>query len=129
MRRSFRLMLAAAISVPLVLLSAPAVGDTRRIKAEGGPGSWRWDPTKRTIATGDKIVWKNPTGVQHVVHAYSNNWNYNKELEPNGGSARKTFKSAGLYKFRCTTGDGTATAHSHLENGKCSGMCGKIRVN
>jgi plastocyanin len=123
-----RLMVTAAAAVCMVGLSVPAVGDTRTIKAFGDPGSFHWHPTKRTITTGDKIVWKNTTNTQHKVVAYGGNWSKDSTIAANGGKTSKTFGKTGTFKFRCTIGEGSSSAHSEVSGGQCEGMCGKVKV-
>ena len=102
--------------------AAPSLGDTYRVKASGEPGSFRWQPAERHANVGDRIVWKNPTGVAHTVTAYSNNWSKNVTIPP-GERASQRFRRKGAYLYRCTR-----PGHSTLENGQCTGMCGKIHV-
>lgn len=125
-----RLLVTGVAAACLIALTAPAVGDTKKFKAMGDDygGGWHWMPSKRTIAKGDKIVWKNPTNTQHKVVAYGGKWKKNTTLSPNGGKTKKRFKKTGTFKFRCTINEGTPSAHSSLSGGKCSGMCGKVRV-
>ncbi len=114
---------ATVIGVFLLVLFAPtSLGDTSRFRARGCTENPHWEPTKRRIMKGDRIVWKNPTSCDHTVTAYSGRWNKNTGLAP-GDSTRKRFRRAGLYKFRCLT-----TGHSVLDNGVCTGMCGRVRV-
>lgn len=67
-------------------------------------------------------MWKNPTSCSHTVTAYKGRWNKNTSLAP-GESTRKRFRRAGRYKFRCLT-----PGHSVLQDGVCTGMCGRVRV-
>jgi len=39
-----------------------------------------------------------------------------------GASKKRKITKAGVYKYRCTV-----ASHSTLSNGKCTGMCGKVR--
>lgn len=116
------------VGVAMVTLAAPSIGDTKRIKAAGAPGNWRWDPTSRAITKGDRVVWKNPTSTGHRVTAFGGNWSKDTAIAAGGGSTSKRFKKTGTFRFRCTVGAGTSTAHSNLSDGTCSGMCGRVRV-
>lgn len=121
MRRA--LAVASIGALLLVVLMAPAsLGDTRRFKAAGCSEDPRWEPTKRRIFKGDRIVWKNPTNCDHTVTAYRGRWSKSTGLAP-GDKTAKRFKRAGTYKFRCLT-----VGHSVLEDGVCTGMCGRVRV-
>jgi plastocyanin len=115
-------LLVVAITAGLILIPAISLADTRRFRAAGQPGSFRWAPTIRRIAKRDRIVWKNPTGTSHTVTAYGGRWSKNTLLSPGERTARR-FRRAGLYKFRCTI-----VGHSSLQDGRCSGMCGRVRV-
>lgn len=118
-----RLAAAASVGALLLVLMAPtSMGDTRSFKAVGCEENPHWDPVKRRISKGDRIVWKNPTRCDHTVTAYAGRWNKNTGLGP-GDSTAKRFRRAGLYKFRCLS-----TGHSVLEDGVCTGMCGRVRV-
>ncbi|MGH2729783.1 MAG: cupredoxin domain-containing protein [Actinomycetota bacterium] len=129
MARPIRHLLVTAVAaVCMVGLSAPAIGDTKTIKAFGDPGSFHWHPKSREISKGDKIVWKNTTNTQHKVVAYGDNWSKDSTIAANGGKTSKRFKKTGTFKFRCTIGEGTPSAHSELSGGQCEGMCGKVRV-
>ena len=104
-------------------LQAPAGGGTTRIKADGSPGTYHWQPNFRHIVKGDKVVWKNPTSSPHTVTAYSNNWSKDTTIDANGGRTAKTFKKTGTYYFRCMQ-----PGHSSVSGGDCSGMCGEVHV-
>jgi plastocyanin len=114
---------AGSIGVLLMVVFAPtSFGDTSRFRAVGCTEDPHWEPTKRAITKGDRIVWKNPTSCNHTVTAYSGRWSKNTTLRP-GDSTRKRFRRTGLYKFRCMT-----VGHSAVEDGVCNGMCGRVRV-
>ncbi len=120
--RTISRLLVVAITAGLILIPASSLADTKRFRAAGQPGSFRWEPTVRRIFRRDRIVWKNPTGTSHTVTAYRGRWSKNTLLSP-GERTSKRFRRAGLYKFRCTI-----PGHSSLQDGRCSGMCGRVRV-
>ena len=120
LRRWIAAIAIAALSVVLVVPSS--LGDTARFKASGCSDDPTWSPGVRQIAKGDKIVWKNPTDCEHTVTAYAGDWSKNTELS-SGESTRHKFGKAGTFKFRCMT-----SGHSVLDGGKCTGMCGRVRV-
>lgn len=95
----------------------PSMGGTTTVKATGSDS---WNPASKTVTKGTKVVWKNPSGDDHNVVAYSGNWSKSSTLNE-GGSTSFKFGKSGTYKYRCTL-------HSRLENGRCEGMCGKIIV-
>jgi plastocyanin len=115
-------LLVVVITAGSILVPATSLADTKRFRAAGQPGSFRWEPSVRRIFKRDRIVWTNPTGVSHTVTAYRGRWSKNTLIGPGERTARR-FRRAGLYKFRCTI-----AGHSSLQDGRCSGMCGKVRV-
>jgi plastocyanin len=115
-------LLVVVIAAGSILVPATSLADTKRFRAAGAPGSFRWEPSVRRIFRGDRIVWRNPTGVQHTVTAYRGRWSKNTLIGP-GERTAKRFRRAGRYKFRCTI-----AGHSSLQDGRCSGMCGTVRV-
>jgi plastocyanin len=118
-----RWIAATAVAALSVVLLAPAsLGDTSRFKAQGCANDPHWEPGARQITTGDKIAWKNPTQCDHTVTAYSGRWSKNTVLSPDE-STGKRFRKAGTFKFRCMI-----TGHSAVDGGKCTGMCGRVRV-
>lgn len=123
-----RAMFLVAIAGALALLGEPSLGATGRVAAAGSPGDWSWQPELRRINRGDRIVWTNPTSTSHRVVAYGGNWSKDS-LIGSGDTTAKRFRRAGLFRYRCTVGEGTAAAHSTLQSdGTCNGMCGRIRV-
>jgi len=116
------LILTLAVGAGLVF-TAPSLGDTFKMKAAGSFGNFRWQPDVRHIPKNDKIKFKNPNSqsVQHNVKSYGGNWTYNKTIS-SGEAVTKKFRRTGVFKFRCRF-------HSTLNNGQCSGMCGKVRVH
>lgn len=112
----------SACALLLILLVPPSLADTSRFRARGCSTDPHWEPTRRTIARGDRIVWKNPTNCDHTVNAYGGGWRKSTGLPP-GGTTAKRFRQTGTYRFRCLT-----RGHSVLENGVCNGMCGRVRV-
>ena len=117
-------VLAVSILVAGMLPSVPASADTFRVKATGSEDyGWNWMPATRHLATGDKVVWKNPTDKTHTVTAYGRGWSKNVTLAP-GERTSQSFRKVGTFKYRCTV-----TGHASLNDGKCVGMCGKVRVH
>ncbi len=78
-----------------------------------------WSPTTVRISRGGTIKWKAVSGT-HTVTAYGNNWTFNHDLAT-GQVEDRTFRRAGIFRFRCVF-------HSTLTNGHCTGMCGKVVV-
>jgi plastocyanin len=78
-----------------------------------------WSPSTVKVAKGTKVVWKSVCA-SHTVTSYSKNWSKNVVLNQ-GQTTSRTFKSKGVFKFRCRF-------HSTLSNGVCHGMCDRVRV-
>ena len=106
-----------SLILALFLLPSASLGDSFRVRATGD-NTWR--PATREIHKGDKVVWRNPTDSPHNVTAYGSNWEKSTIL-PEGSSTSKRFRRRGTYKYVCTF-------HGDVENGRCEGMCGKIKV-
>ncbi len=108
-----------AVLAALFLLPGASIGETFDVRARGGSdGEWR--PDALTIERGDRVVWSNPTNRRHNVVAYRGDWDKNTMLEP-GETTAKRFRETGRYKYRCRL-------HSTFGDGRCLGMCGKVRV-
>lgn len=122
-----RVLVVVTLGAAIALAPAASIADTKRFQAAGSAGEWRWEPEIRRIVKGDRIVWKNPTGTTHTVTAWKGNWSKDTQIA-SGESTAKRFRRAGVYRFRCTVGSGTSFAHSTVQDGKCSGMCGTVRV-
>lgn len=119
-RKSTLVALLAAGSIALGAvpsMSAPAV-----IKAKSFPNIW--DPGTRRVPKGKRVVWKNPSLIEHNVRAYGGNWTFRKPL-PLGGSVSRRFRKAGTFKFLCTIHGDTRRVDGKPQ---CNGMCGRVRV-
>jgi plastocyanin len=115
--------LRVAFSAGLVcLLLATTVGvawaDTFRVRGIFD-GRYLWQPKARSIGVGDTIRWKAVEG-NHNVKSRGANWSYFRNL-PQGTSAARTFSRRGTFRYYCTI-------HGSVQNGVCSGMCGRIVV-
>ena len=121
MRRRVRTAAAAwAVSLTLLLALAVPAQASILIKAGGNTACNRFKPASVSIAKGTTIVWKSTCG-NHTVTAYGGNWSKNTTINQ-GQSTRRTFKTRGVFKFRCIF-------HSHKDStGHWVGMIGKITV-
>lgn len=115
-----RLGVGVAAAVAVVGLAAPSLGDTTRVRAVKKDGKFVWNKANFSVANGDKVVWKNPTDVNHTVTFYSGATK-NTTINP-GERTSKKFTTRGAKYYRCTL-------HSTLNDGDCNGMCGHIHVN
>lgn len=115
--RTLRMVLALAAALSLTLLMAPSQAARTRIKATD---SRTWSPDFKHVLPGTKVIWKNPTSVQHTVTAYGGGWSKNTTLAA-GTRTSKVFRNEGTFRYRCSI-------HSTLVNGECDGMCGVVHV-
>lgn len=101
-------------------IAAPSLGDTTRIKAVKKDDKWVWNKDFVSISKGDKVVWKNPTNVNHTVTFYEG---ASKDTTISEGErTSKKFRKRGAFYYRCKL-------HSTLSDGECNGMCGHVHVN
>ena len=114
MRRGASLVLAVLLAVG----SAGAVSaGSVTVKATNG-NVFRPEVTRVPKRT--KVVWKNTSERTHNVTATSGNWAKAATIPPDSATGF-TFRQVGRYRYRCTI-------HSTLQNGKCTGMCGRVVV-
>jgi plastocyanin len=109
-------VLALALLMPSFASAATFVVRAKEVSAN----TYRWRPASLSVAKGSKVVWRMVDGT-HNVTATSNNWSKSTGSLVQGSKTAFTFKKNGTFKYRCTL-------HSTLNNGKCSGMCGKVVV-
>lgn len=102
--------------------AAPSLGDTTRIKAVNQDGAYRWNKDFVGIAKGDRVVWANPTSVNHTVTFYKGPGADKDSTIGEGERTSKKFRKRGAYYYRCKL-------HSELSSGECTGMCGHVHVS
>jgi len=112
-------LLLPAIALVTVFAMAPAANSAVVVKGVSTSAGFRWKPNVTDVAKGTKVVWK-AVNSSHTVTAYKGSWSKDTTINQ-GQSTSFIFNKAGTYKFRCRF-------HSHLTNGVCSGMCGKVVV-
>lgn len=115
-----RLGVGVVAAVAVVGLAAPSLGDTTRIKAVKRDGKHVWNKDFVTIDKGDKVVWKNPSDVNHTVTFYEGATK-DTTIAP-GKRTSKKFTTRGPKYYRCKI-------HSTLSDGECNGMCGHVHVS
>ncbi len=118
MRRRLTII-ATVIVVMMAVFNAGSAGAASSFRAVGGASGFHWAPGSVRVAAGTRVVWKAVTGT-HTVTAYGGKWKKNTTIS-RGGTTSFTFRSRGVYHFRCRF-------HSVLVNGACRGMCGKVVV-
>ena len=124
MQRRISIAAVMVLTCSMLWIGAPSGAESFRVRAAGSESDgWSWMPATRHVAAGDKVVWRNPTDKTHTVTAYGRGWSKNVTLSP-GERASQTFRRAGTFKYRCAV-----TGHSSVSDGRCVGMCGKVRVH
>lgn len=118
-RRAVRAGLSALVLAAVLTGGGVAHADTARVRGlfDGG---YVWRPKTRSIVDGDRIRWKAVEG-NHNVQSRGSNWSYFRNL-PQGTSVTRTFNRRGTFRYYCTI-------HGNVQNGVCSGMCGRIVVD
>ncbi|HEX2239635.1 MAG TPA: plastocyanin/azurin family copper-binding protein [Actinomycetota bacterium] len=113
-----RVAIAGLCATGLIAVAGASQGATHTVRATGNR---TWKPASLSVASGSKVVWRNPTDDKHNVVSYKGPWSKKSTLAE-GGRTSFTFRKAGTYKYRCTL-------HSAVSDGKCNGMCGQVRVS
>ena len=100
-----------------VVISVAAAGQVSAITIRGSGSSWR--PSTVDIDRGDRVRVAAASGT-HTVRAYGGDWRFSKRISQ-GESVSRTFRQRGTYRFYCSI-------HGSVSGGRCTGMCGKVRV-
>jgi plastocyanin len=123
MTSPFRRVAAAAVAGALLFVPAASHGAPTRVRALAGDSGFQFSPAQTSIVKGATVKWVESSGTAHRIAFYKKPAAVSGfRLSPNG-SAKRTFKKVGIYKYRCTI-----APHSTLTDGVCTGMCGVIRV-
>lgn len=131
MRYRFLCLVALAGSLLMTALGTPAPAgrakpETHKVQVTSGTPTFAFDPSDLTIATGDKVVWTNPTSAEHHIQPYAGPWaeGTHLHLDADGGKASLRFTKAGEYRYYCDI-----RFHGQLLAGQvCLGQCGTITV-
>lgn len=102
----------------LATTSGTAWADTYRVRAVFD-GRYVWRPASRSIAVGDRVRWRAVDG-SHNLKSRGANWSFFRNL-PQGTTVGRTFNRRGTFRYYCTI-------HGSVQNGVCTGMCGRIVV-
>ncbi len=127
--RTSKLLLVVALVAGSLAIAVPAANaiPTKTVKAASGD---RWMGGKHLYRRQGKAVlkWTNPTNRAggHNVKSINegSRWFLKKTFlrNNNKSQAKKTFKKAGIFWYRCTL-------HSAKVGGKWTGMVGKVKVH
>jgi plastocyanin len=123
-----RLVVAVAIVAALVtaLLATGVVGAPFRVSVSSSKGALSYSPRTAHVNKGRKVKWTNEGTVSHTVtfHKKPKKARIGSFTLAAGESKKRKIRKAGVYKYRCTV-----PGHSTLKDGKCTGMCGKVRAH
>lgn len=117
--RAPRALLVVGLVIALLAAAGISFGGPVRIRATAGN---EWNPAYQHVAPGTRVVWVNPERLDRTHHlvAYGRGWSKDEVLSP-GERTGKRFRRVGTYKYRCRL-------HSHVQDGRCHGMCGVVHV-
>lgn len=90
------------MAVMLQSVSAAAAQAVGVIKARNNNN---WGPARIKVDVNEKVVWKNPTSVEHIVKATTGGWHKNSRIGPGERTTHK-FGMAGTYGYKCTLHSG-----------------------
>jgi plastocyanin len=110
----------ALVLVTVLVLGTVASAATYRVRAKFASGDYRWRPKTLEVPTGSRVVWRIVDG-RHNVTSIGSNWSKSTGTLRAGDSTSHRFNDGGTYRYRCTL-------HSTLNDGMCSGMCGRVLV-
>jgi plastocyanin len=119
-----RVVVAVALAAAVVagLLATGVVAAPFKVSvADGG---FKFSPKTAHVLKGRKVKWTNKGNMTHTITFYKRPKGAKMSsfsLSPGASKKRKVTKT-GVYKYRCMV-----ATHSSLSNGKCTGMCGKIK--
>jgi plastocyanin len=111
---------ALAMAAVMVGSSSPAVGAATAATVRA-TNNRTWSPKTKSVESGTKVVWKNPSNENHNISSYGGGWSKSASLSE-GDRTSFRFNNNGTFKFRCTI-------HSDLDGSRCEGMCGKVKVS
>ncbi|HZA39775.1 MAG TPA: plastocyanin/azurin family copper-binding protein [Actinomycetota bacterium] len=121
-----RLVVAVALVAALVtaLLATGVVAAPFKVSV--GDGGFTYSPRTAHVNKGRRVKWTNEGTVSHTVTFYKKpkKARIGSFTLAAGESKKRKIRKAGVYKYRCTI-----PGHSTLEDGKCTGMCGKVRAH
>ena len=109
-----------SVLVLAVVLVAGGIAHAETVRVRGVfDGGYVWRPKTRSIVVGTTVRWKAVEG-NHNVQSRGSNWSYFRNL-PEGTSVARDFNRRGTFRYYCTI-------HGTVQDGVCSGMCGRIVV-
>ena len=126
MANRMRLVVAVALVAGLVTAAFATGVVAAPFKVSVADGGLKFSPKTAHVVKGRAVKWTNEGSASHKVNFYKKPKGAKVtsfSLAPGASKKRKVTK-VGVYKYRCTV-----PTHSTLSNGKCTGMCGKVRAH
>ena len=124
MARGRLVVVAVALVVGLVSAMFATGVVAAPFKVTVGGDGFTYSPKTAHVNKGRRVKWTNAGSGTHTVTFYKKPKGAKiKSFSLNAGESKKRkITKAGVYKYRCMI-----ATHSSLSNGKCTGMCGKVR--
>jgi plastocyanin len=122
-RLRLTIAIALAVGVAAVFSGTASAAPYQIDVADGG---LNYSPKTAHVKKGKRIKWTNKGTGPHTVTFW-------KKPKKSGAksftlaedeSKKRKLRKVGTYKYRCVI-----QAHSSVSDGRCSGMCGKVRIH
>jgi plastocyanin len=126
MMRNKRVPIAVLIAGGMLLFALAGSASARPFGISVADGGLKYTPKTAHVKKGKKIKWTNEGNGTHTVTFYKKPSGSDiKSFSLNAGDSKKRKPDKkGVYKYRCVIG-----SHSSLNNGQCTGMCGKLKIH
>lgn len=105
------------LALAVVLTAAVPAHGAFLIRATSDGFAFR--PARAEVDRGTRVVWR-AVGGTHTVTAYGGGWSKDTRITADETTGF-TFRDRGTYRYRCRL-------HSSVVDGRCEGMCGRVRV-
>jgi plastocyanin len=126
MRGTHRFSVVVVIAIALLSFALAGSAAARPFGIAVADGGLKYTPKTAHVKKGKKIKWTNRGSGTHTVTFYKKpNGSDIKSFSLSAGDSKKRKPDKkGVYKYRCLIG-----SHSSLNNGVCTGMCGKLKIH
>jgi plastocyanin len=126
MAHGTRVLIAVALVAGLVTAMFATGVVAAPFKVSVGGDGFTYSPKTAHVNKGRRVKWTNAGSVSHTVTFYKKPKGATiKSFSLNPDESKKRLVSkVGVYKYRCMV-----AGHSSLSDGKCTGMCGKVRAH
>lgn len=108
----------ALAAAAVALLAAPGAGAPPTVEATNDN---TWEPRLVSVQKGTRVRFSNTSDGLHDLKRYKGPWKSGTVITMYPEDAwTYRFTKPGTYKYRCVI-------HSEMADGRCTGMCGKVR--